>query len=61
MSWRIGVSTVDFPLATRAALARAAQLGFGSVEVGTLEADVHPRTLTRSGRRDLERQVRDLE
>lgn len=58
MNQRIGADTDDFRLPVKTGLQRAAELGFGSVEIGTTAGDVHPRRLTGTGRRHLARIVR---
>ncbi|MBN1512312.1 MAG: sugar phosphate isomerase/epimerase [Phycisphaerae bacterium] len=56
----LGVHVHDFRTDPKSGLQRAARLGFGSVELRTLEGDLAPRNLSPSGRRHLLRYVRDL-
>ncbi len=54
---RAGIALHDLSVPTRSALQRAADLGFGSVEIGTTRGDTMPRQLSQSGRRQLVRLV----
>jgi len=56
----LGVHVQDFRTDPKSGLLRAARLGFGSVELRTLEGDLAPRNLSSSGRRHLMRFIRDL-
>lgn len=56
----LGVGVHDFRMGTKAALSRAAGMGFGAVEIRAASGDTSPNQLSQSGRRHLERLVRGL-
>ena len=56
----LGVGVHDFRMGTKAALSRAAGMGFNAVELGTAAGDTSPDQLSQSGRGHLQRLVRGL-
>lgn len=56
----LGVGVHDLRLGTKAALSRAASMGFAAVELGAAAGDTSPEQLSQSGRRHLDRLVRGL-